>query len=142
MSLCYLVMASRYGPEKNQGVPWIPWSDVSWHNRLMRVRRCSCIMLLVALLLAVAGCAGGPPDRRSQVDRLAEQVRALPGVLGANSTFNDTAALGPSYFELDVNVADNITAGQLAAITHVYLDNVGANNYIDYRAEMDVRSPG
>lgn len=107
----------------------------------MRVRQCSCVVLIAALL-TVAACAAVPPDRRSQVDRLTEQVRALPGVISANSTFNDNAAAGPSYFELDVNVVDNIAADQLATIASTYLDNLQADNYTGYRAEMDVRSPG
>src|SRR5690349_13281906 len=107
----------------------------------MRNRRCSCLVLLVAVLFAVAGCGGSPPDRRSQVDHLTGQVRALPGVVSANSTFNDNAAAGPSYFELDVNVVDNITADQLTAVAGVYLDDIRVNDYTGYRAELDVRSP-
>jgi hypothetical protein len=105
----------------------------------MRARRSAAIGLLLAML-TVAACAGAPPDRRAEVDRLTGQIRALPGVTEALNTFNDNVPTGPSYFELDLKVAATITPDQLVAITSTYLDGLAASDFNGYRAEMDVRT--
>jgi hypothetical protein len=101
----------------------------------MRVRT------LVALLLAVlaAACTGAPPDRRSQLADLSAQIRAMPGVTQVGNTINDHVARGPAYFELDVQVADAITADQVAAVTSAYLDALHDDDYSAYSAELDMR---
>ena len=104
----------------------------------MRARHCSLIALL--LVVVAAACAAAPPDRRSQVDGLTQRIGAMPGVMQAGNTFNDSAAQGPAYFELDVNVADDITGDQLAAITSAYLGDLAAQDYRGYKAQLDVRT--
>ena len=66
----------------------------------------------------------------------------MPGVAQASNTFNDSTPRGPSYFELDVDVADGVTADQLAAITSAYLDDLQAQDYSGYTSELDVRTDG
>jgi hypothetical protein len=105
----------------------------------MGARRTGVIGLLLAVL-TLAACAGAPPDRRTQVDHLTGQIRALPGVTEAMNTFNDNVPTGPSYFELDIKVAAAITADQLVAITSTYLDGLAAQDYNGYRAEIDIRT--
>src|SRR5512139_800326 len=97
----------------------------------MRVR------MLVALLLVFATACTGPPDRRSQFADLTAQIRAMPGVTQAANTFNNDVARGPAYFELDVDVADEITADELAAITSAYLDAL--RDFGAYSAALEVR---
>ncbi len=107
----------------------------------MRVRQGSLAGVLVVVLV-VAACTGMPSDRRSQVNQLTQQIRTMPGVVDATSTFNDDAPRGPAYFELDVSVADGITGDQLAAIASRYLDNLQVGSYRGYGAELDVRHGG
>ena len=66
----------------------------------------------------------------------------MPGVVQAANTFNDDVARGPAYFELDVDVADDITGGQLTAITSTYLQRLQDPGYTDYAAALDVRRDG
>ncbi len=66
----------------------------------------------------------------------------MPGVVQAGTTYNDDVARGPAYFEIDVDVADGITGDQLAALTSAYLDDLRAQNYTPYGAELDVRRDG
>jgi hypothetical protein len=112
-----------------------------WQNRLMRVRQTSSGLVLAAVL-AVAACTSAPPDRHAQVDQLTQQLRAMPGVVTAGNTFGDNAAQGPAFFEVDLEVADNVAADQLAAITAAYLDDLRAVDYTGYRAQLDVRRDG
>ncbi len=97
----------------------------------MRVRT------LVALLLVFATACTGAPDRRSQLADLTAQIRAMPGVTQAGNTINDDVARGPAYFELDVEVADDISADQVAVVTSAYLDALP--DYGGYSAALDVR---
>lgn len=63
----------------------------------------------------------------------------MPGVVHADNTFDDDVAHGPAYFEIDVDVADAVTADQVAALTKVYLDDLQAQDYRGYAAALDVR---
>ncbi len=101
----------------------------------MRVRRS---LLLAATALAIAACTSAPPDREAQVEKLTQQIRVMPGVLSAGKLFGDDAARGPAFFEVDVDVADDITGAQVAAITSAYLDSVHTGDYAGYRAELDI----
>lgn len=110
-----------------------------WQNRLMRVRWC---FLLAVTAITIAACTAAPPERRPQVDHLTQQLRSMPGVVAAANTFSDNAAQGPAFFEVNVDVVDDVTADQLAAVTATYLDNLRAEDYTDYRAQLDVRRDG
>ncbi len=105
----------------------------------MHVRRC---FLLAVTAITIAACTSAPPDRRPQVDHLTQQLGSMPGVVAASNTFSDDAAQGPAFFEVDVDVADNVTADQLAAVTAAHLDDLGAEDYTDYRAQLNVRRDG
>lgn len=63
----------------------------------------------------------------------------MPGVMHADNTFDDDVAHGPAYFEIDVDVADTVTADQVAAVAKVYLDDLQAQDYRGYAAALDVR---
>jgi hypothetical protein len=98
------------------------------------------VVFLVALTVALAACHANPPDRRQQVDALTQQIRGMPGVVAATSSMADRAAEGRVYFELDVDVADDITGDQLAALTARYLDHLRSVDYRGYQTEFDARS--
>lgn len=100
------------------------------------------LVALLLVVLAVAACTGAPADRRAQIDELTWRIRAMPGVTQAGSTFNDSTPRGPSYFEVDVNVAVDITPDELVAITSAYLDDLQAQDYSGYATELDVRNDG
>ena len=70
----------------------------------------------MAATIVAAACNANPPDRRAQVDALTHQIRGMPGVVAATSTVVDNEAQGRVYFEVDVDVADNITGDQHAAV--------------------------
>jgi hypothetical protein len=63
----------------------------------------------------------------------------MPGVLAATADLANNVAQGMVYFWLTVQVADDITGDQLAALTAVYLDELHAVDYTDYQTELDVR---
>ena len=88
----------------------------------------------------LVACQANPPDRHAQADALTEQVRGMPGVIGATNTVADNVAEARVYFELDVNVADTITGDQLAAITSRYLQHLRTVDYRGYQTEFDARS--
>jgi hypothetical protein len=94
---------------------------------------------VVSLAMLPAGCAATPPDRRTDVERLTEQIRAMPGVQAASDELADKPAQGVIYFRISVDVADDIGPDQLAAVTAGYLHNLHAVDYRGYRAELDAR---
>ena len=94
--------------------------------------------LLVVTVLA--GCQANPPDRRAQVEELTQQIRGMPGVVGATGSTADNVAQGRVFFELDVDVADTVTGDQLAAITSRYLQHLRSIDYRGYQTEFDARS--
>ena len=109
----------------------------------MRVHQCCRVGLLLAVaLLTVGACTAAPPDRHSQVDQLTQQLRGMPGVVAAGNTFGDNEARGPAFFEVDVDVVDDVTGDQIAAVTAAYLDNLRAEDYTGYRAGLTVRRAG
>jgi hypothetical protein len=103
--------------------------------RLMKARWS---LALAATALTIAGCSAAPPNHSAQVNELTQQVRALPGVVGATNTFGDGHPQGPAYFEIDVDVDNGVTGDQVAAIAAHYLDGLQAVDYTGYRAELDV----
>jgi len=96
--------------------------------------------LLVAAAVMLTACATAPPNRRSQVDDLAQQIRTLPGVAATSYTFGDGGPKGPAFFEVDVDVdvVVGITGDQVAAITDRYLADLKSVDYSGYRAELDI----
>ncbi len=108
---------------------------------MSRLRRL-CVVFVLVVAAILAACNANPPDRRAEVDALTQQIRGMPGVVGAGSSTADNSAEARVYIELDVDVADNITGDQLAAITSRYLDNLRSVDYRGYQTEFDVRSGG
>ena len=94
--------------------------------------------LLVAAL-SLTGCSHAPPDRRAQAGQLAGQIRSLPGVTAADSDLTDSVAEGNVHFWLSVDVTNDVSADQVAAITSRYLDAVRAGDYPGYETELDIR---
>ena len=106
----------------------------------MRARRCGPFgLLLAAAWLTVAACVATAPDRHIDVSQLTQALRTMPGVDATTNTFNDDTAHGPAFFEVDVDVADDITGDQLAAIASTYLADLEARDYTGYRAQLNVR---
>jgi hypothetical protein len=99
-----------------------------------------CAVVLLAAAVVPAACNANPPDRRAQVEALTRQIRGMPGVVAANSTVADNAPQARVYFELDIDVAEDITGDQLAAITSRYLDNLRSIDYRGYETEFDART--
>ena len=100
------------------------------------------VVAVVTIGLTVGACTAAPPDRHSQVDQLSQHLRGMPGVLSAGNTFSDDEARGPTFFEVDVDVADDVTGDQVAAVTAAYLDSLRATDYTGYRAGLTVRHAG
>jgi hypothetical protein len=99
--------------------------------------RVSCLVIAVAMTLI--GCHRAPPDRRADAEKLTQQIRALPGVAGANTDFTDRYAEGNVHFWLTVDVSDAATAEQVGAVAARYLDGLRAVDYGGYDTELDVR---
>jgi hypothetical protein len=93
------------------------------------------VRAIVVVLLAA--CDAKAPDRRQQVDQLTEQIRSMPGVVAARNTLVNSRAQGLVFFRVDVEVADEVTGDQLAAVTSRYLDNLRDVNYAGYQTGFD-----
>jgi hypothetical protein len=101
-----------------------------------RWRGFGCALLVVALSLV--GCSEVAPDRHQQVDQLTDQIRSMPGVRGASSELTDDIPKGYVHFWLSVDVADDVTQDQVAAITTRYLDELRSVDYSAYTTELDL----
>jgi hypothetical protein len=101
-----------------------------------RWRGFGCALLVVAL--SVVGCSEVAPDRHQQVDQLTDQIRSMPGVRGASSELTDDIPKGYVHFWLSVDVAEDVTQDQVAAITTRYLDELRGVDYSAYTTELDV----
>ncbi|MDT5082569.1 MAG: hypothetical protein QOJ80_7206 [Mycobacterium sp.] len=99
-------------------------------------RGLSCALLVVALTLV--GCSEVAPDRHRQVDQLTDQIRSMPGVQGASSELTNDIPSGYVHFWLSVDVAEDVTPDQVAAITTRYLDELRSVDYSAYTTELDV----
>ncbi|NTY60333.1 hypothetical protein [Mycolicibacterium sphagni] len=73
------------------------------------------------------------------VERLAEQISAMPGVQTIGHTFNDSPAQDMVNFSISVEVSDAIAGEQLAAITSRYLAELASGVFSGYHAELTVR---
>jgi hypothetical protein len=91
----------------------------------------------VTMAMQFTACHAGPPDRRSEVERLTRQIAAMPGVRAASETFNDSPAQGLVNFRIDVDVSDGLTGAQLADIASRYLADLSSGTYRGYGAELD-----
>jgi hypothetical protein len=96
-----------------------------------------CVVAVLALL--IGACDPNPADRQADVNRLTQQLRTMPGVEAASNEVADSTAQGLVYVRVYVDVADDITADQLAAITSQYLQNLRAVDYTGYKVELDAR---
>jgi hypothetical protein len=96
----------------------------------------------VSLVVLLAACDVKVPDRRAEVDRLTQQIRGMPGVQAVSDEVADCPAQGLVYFTVYVDVADDVSGDQLAAITSRYLVGLRAVDYRGYRAELDARRNG
>jgi hypothetical protein len=101
-----------------------------------RWRTLGCALVVVALSLV--GCAEVAPDRRAQADDLTKQIRSMPGVLSASSDLTDSIPQGNVHFWLSVDVAEDVTPDQAAAITTRYLDELRSVDYAGYQTELDL----
>ena len=104
--------------------------------RASRWSRLGCA--LVAVALALAGCAEVAPDRRAQAAELTGQLRALPGVKNVSSDLTDDVAAGNVHFWLSVDVAEDVTPDQVAALTTRFLDALRSTDYSGYDTELNV----
>ncbi|BBZ26448.1 hypothetical protein MMAD_07430 [Mycolicibacterium madagascariense] len=93
----------------------------------------------VVAMLALAGCAAGPPDRHQQADQVTQRIGALPAVVSASDVVADSVDAGLVYAEVHVLMTDDATADQVAAVTSTYLDHLRDTDYSGYRTELDVR---
>lgn len=100
------------------------------------------VVVVVALGMVLVACGADPPDRRPEVGELTQQIRGMAGVVGAASVVADNVPQARVYFEIDVEVADDITGDQLAAVTNRYLDHLHSVDYRGYQTELDVRGGG
>jgi hypothetical protein len=106
----------------------------------MRNRKWLSLAGLTALLIAlVTACQTGPPDRRADAQSFTNQLRAMPGVVAASADVADSLAQGMVYASVGVDVADDLSADQLAAVTARWLQEIRTRKYTGYRVELDVR---
>ena len=90
-------------------------------------------------VLMSAACDANPPDRRADAQAFTNQLRTMPGVTAATDDYADNRAQARVFFSAYVDVADDVTRDQLAAITARYLRELRTGKYAGYRAELDVR---
>jgi hypothetical protein len=85
------------------------------------------------------GCAEVAADRRAQSDDLTNALRSMPGVRGASVDLTDSIPAGNAHFWLSVDVAEDVTADQAAAIATRYFEALRGIDYSDYDTELNVR---
>ena len=93
----------------------------------------------VVASLLLSGCATSVPERRADVDRLGEQLRSMPGVQSVDTDYADHPAQGRVQFAAHVQIADDVSSDQLAALAATYLKALGTGRFRGYRSELDVR---
>jgi hypothetical protein len=97
----------------------------------------ACAATVFGLLLSA--CQQTPPDRRANVERLTQQISVMPGVRAARQEVTDSPAQGLVNLTISLDVQEDVTGAQLAAITSRYLQGLHAVDYTGYRKELDVR---
>lgn len=100
------------------------------------------IAVALAAAVLLAACAAQPSDRQDRVEQLTENIRTLPGVSAAYSNVASNGVQGPVHFRLGVDVADDVTAEELATITSRYLDGIRTLDHSGYQTELDVHGAG
>jgi hypothetical protein len=100
--------------------------------------RCGLGCALLVVALSLVGCSEVAPDRHQRVDQLTDQIRSMPGVRGASSELTDDIPKGYVHFWLSVDVAEDVTPDEVAAITTRYLDELRTVDYSAYTTELDV----
>ncbi|PND58141.1 hypothetical protein CRM90_09145 [Mycobacterium sp. ENV421] len=103
------------------------------------LRARSLAVALAAVVLVSGACDATVPDRGAAVDRLVQQISAMPGVRTIGHTFNNRPAQDMVNFTIDVEVQDGVTAEKAAAVTSHYLTALGSGTFRGYRAELDLR---
>jgi hypothetical protein len=96
--------------------------------------------VIVVAALMLTACDVEPPDRHRQIEQITEEVRGMAGVIGASSDLANSIAQGNVHFWLSVDVADDISADQLAAVTSRYLRELETVDYTAYQTELDVHT--
>ena len=99
-------------------------------------RGIGCALVVVSML---TGCGQGVPDRRADAEHLTSQLRSMPGVLAATSDVADNVPQGEVHSWLSVEVAEDATADQVAAITSRYLEGLRTVDYSGYQTQLDVQ---
>lgn len=102
-------------------------------------RHATLCSVLLALLVGVTGCQAAVPDRRTEVDRLAHMVGAMPGVQTMTTDYVNDPNSGVALYSIQADVADDLSADQAAAIATRYLHELGTGTYGGYTAELDLR---
>src|ERR1700735_4178341 len=78
----------------------------------------------LVVVLSLVGCSHLAPDRHQQASQLTNDIKSMPGVRGASSELTDDVPSGYVHFWLSVDVAEDVTGDQVAAITTRYLDEL------------------
>ncbi|MBB3603053.1 hypothetical protein FHT40_002714 [Mycolicibacterium sp. BK556] len=112
---------------------------LTWFKRAFGAARATALTGVVLATAVLSACDAEVPDRSPAVDRLVQQIAAMPGVQTVSHTFNDRPAQDMVNFNVGVEVSDGITGDQLAAITSHYLSALASGAFNGYRAELDVR---
>ena len=103
------------------------------------------VWLAVLLVAVAAACShtdanpNKPPERQPQLDQLTQQLQHMPGVVAATDKLVNDPDQGQVYFNVDIQLADDISGDQLAAITGKYLDNLQAVDYSPYKGNFRAR---
>ncbi|CDO22627.1 hypothetical protein [Mycolicibacterium mageritense] len=100
-----------------------------------KAQRLGPVVAIFAILLTA--CQTTPPDRRSDVARLAQLIREIPGVLTVTSDVVNNPARGLMSFTIHVETAEDISAGQLGAVTARYLQALSMVDYTGYQTELE-----
>jgi hypothetical protein len=95
---------------------------------------------LILAISALTGCQQTPPDRSVQADALVDQIRQLPGVRSASRDVADSVAQADVHFWLSVEMAEDATADQVAAVTTKYIDDLRTTGYPAYQTELDIHT--
>lgn len=102
----------------------------------MIVRRTGLVVSTLATVL-LSGCAATPPDRHTEVARLADEISHMPGVNSVSSKTTNLPNQGRVSLTIDAETAVDISADELGAVVSRYLRGLREADFTGYRTEFD-----
>lgn len=87
------------------------------------------------MAVSAGGC--GFPDRRDAAESIAQTIRAMPGVAGADARY-DTSFDGGAHFDLTVTLTPTASKEQGAAVGRAFVDKLTKANFAHFDVTFEL----